>query len=108
LIYVPPARHPFVLLLLAIGLAAVVIDYPGPALLVGQAASLGVVLAFLALLLQRAGLDRRRAVTAETGSSLVFEKGSTQVQYRPAPQGNHDLAETAPAGIPSPVSDSHV
>lgn len=107
LIYVPAMRHPLVLLMLAAALLCAVMIYPGPSLLLSQAASLGVLLTFLAALLQRsAGRRRVTAVPLEPGSSALFEKGSTQVQHRRVPVGSRSSTEAAPAPVPMPVSDS--
>jgi hypothetical protein len=106
LIYVPATHHPVVLLVLAVALVGVVTIYPGPALLLAQAASLGVGLTFLAALLQRSVGRRGGGTVRETGSSILFEKGSTQVQHRRVPVGDRGSTGASPA-VSMPVSDSH-
>ncbi len=107
LIYVPILRHPGVLLALAIGLMAAVTVYPGPALLAAQAAGLGVILSLLAGLLERSVARRRSSTVSEMNSSLTLERGSTQIQYRPAPVGG-ESTDTAQPALPASPSESHV
>jgi hypothetical protein len=82
LIYVRAARHPAVLLGLAVVLGCTGLLYPELTLLVLQAASLGLVLTVMAGLLERGVARRRRGlITLETSGSAI-EKDSTQTQFR--------------------------
>ncbi|NLY02960.1 MAG: hypothetical protein GXY83_43465 [Rhodopirellula sp.] len=108
LIYVPAVRHPVVLLAMVFALAGAAMVYPGPALLAAQAACLGVILTLVACLLQQALRRKRpRATALDRGSSVFFEKGSTQVHHRASPLADHAAPEAAPEAIQVPVSDSH-
>jgi hypothetical protein len=95
LIYVPASRHPTTLFVGAVLLVGLWVLFPEPTVLVLQAASLGLVLALLAGLLQRGLARRRRGVTLLGASISVLEKDSTQTQYRPARVGGEASTETA-------------
>lgn len=103
-LYVPLVRHPGFLLVWAVLLLAAVLTYPGPALLLTQAASLGVVLAVVAGLLKRS-FARRRAVPQPPSVSAILERGSTQIQ-QPLLVGG-ESTDTAPTVLPTPTSESH-
>lgn len=95
LIYVPASRHPATLFVGAVLLVGAWVLFPEPTVLVLQAASLGLVLALLAGLLQRGLARRRRGVTLLGTSISVLEKDSTQTQYRPEMVGGEASTETA-------------
>jgi hypothetical protein len=101
LIYVPGLRHPTILLVGAVGLGAAAAIYPEPALLLAQAASLGVVLTVLAGLFQGRAARRRVGPTRE-GSDVVLERSSTQTHRRPPSPADEPPTETAPAAVPVP------
>jgi len=106
LIYVRPIRHPAVLLVVAIVVLAGAVSYPGPALLASQAASLGLALALLGGLLHRTvGRAARPAVGREPSSS-VYERRSTQAQYRPPVAADPASTQTVPAEMPIRTRDS--
>lgn len=100
LIHVPAARHPSMLLVLAVALAAGAILFPEMGLLGLQAASLGIALALVAGLLQRNVGRRRRPVPREVSSSIL-EKSTTQGRRRAAVVGSETPTDSAPA-IASP------
>ena len=86
LIYIPLIRHPATLLAAALVLLGVGILYPEPALLVAQAAGLGLALALLAALFAR-GLPRQRERFGHTelGSSVLESVlGATSSLQRPS------------------------
>jgi hypothetical protein len=103
LIYVPALRHPAVMLVGAVLVGGAAILYPEPALLLGQAASLGVVLTILAGLLQR-GVVRHRVIPPQEVSSSIIERSSTQTHYRPPAAGGEPPTETTAAAVPAPAS----
>ena len=106
LIYVRASRHPALLLAVAIVVLGAAVSYPGPALLASQAASLGLALALLGGLLHRTvGRAASPAVGREPSSS-VFERSSTQAQYRPPAAGDPASTQTVPAEMPIPTRDS--
>ncbi|MBN2473677.1 MAG: hypothetical protein JXB62_03640 [Pirellulales bacterium] len=110
LIYVPLTRHPGTLFAAAVGLLCAGLLYPEPALLVSQAASLGLALALLAGLLERS-VARRRRETALSGVSaaVVLENGSTQAQFQVSqvPMVDHLAStRTAPSVEPPEIPDS--
>ena len=106
LIYVPWTRHPAVLLLVAVALLAFgSFYYPEPALLLAQAASLGLVLALLAGLLAHSVVGRHRAPPLES-LSVVLESASTQTHYPVPATGGPASTQAAPAVDASPSPDS--
>jgi hypothetical protein len=95
LIYVPWVRHPACLLLAAVALAFATLVAPGPAVLVAQAGSLGLVLALVALMLKRM-LAPPPGPPATEPSSSVLDMGSTETQYRAAAAARPPSTENAP------------
>jgi hypothetical protein len=96
LIYVRWARHPATLLTATVLLLALGALYPEPAMLLAQAALLGLALSVLAGLLQRSASRRRRGGAYHDGTPAPFEKGSTQIQPSAAPVGNQASTQSAP------------
>jgi hypothetical protein len=101
LIYVPGLRHPAILLVGAVGLGAAAAIYPEPALLLAQAASLGVVLTIVAGVFQGRAA-RRRVGPPREGSDAGLERSSTQTHRRPPSPADQAPTETAPAAVPVP------
>jgi hypothetical protein len=97
LIYVPACRHPVVLLVLGIALTAAGLIAPEPTFLLVQAASLGLVLSFLAGLLER-GMTRqqRRAAIRKEPSNARVELGSTHTRIRTSSALGPASTETLP------------
>ncbi|HIQ22593.1 MAG TPA: hypothetical protein EYH34_15315 [Planctomycetes bacterium] len=98
LLYLPAGRRVVVLWVGVVVFVAATLLWPGPALLLGQASGLGVVLALLAAVLERT-LGRRRQTRwwPETSSS-VLERGSTQI-LQPLPSEGLST-RTLPAATP--------
>ena len=101
-IYVPRLHRGWIVMLAALVLAALAVAYPGLALLVGQAAVLGVALGTIALLLQRWTASRTVATPPPA-------TGSTHLRSRPTPRTDSYLipslsassnATTAPLPVP--------
>jgi hypothetical protein len=106
LIYVPLIRSAGILFAVLLAILAVGILFPAPAMLIAQAATLGVVLSLLAAMLKYF-LARRthRPVVVEPGSSLITgERVSTETFHRSAVSASHSSAATTigltPAGPP--------
>jgi hypothetical protein len=76
LLYLPAARHPAGLLVLALMAAAGAVVYPSPTLLLAQASLLGGMLALAAAWLHRVLTKRRLAAVRETQSSIL-DRGSS-------------------------------
>jgi hypothetical protein len=105
LIYLPACRHPAALIAAAAVLAGAAVLYPGPALLAGEAASLGLVLVLLAAILYRAiGPGRGRIIRREPSSSIV-DRGSTQAQERPVAAAKPASTGATAVQIPVRTSD---
>ncbi len=104
LIYLPFLRHPAVLLLAAIALGGAVAWYPEPALLAGQAGSLGIALSLLAALLQRGVLQRRRPVVAHDLSSSILQRSAASSPPGTPPVSDAPTQITAAAPAPAPSS----
>jgi hypothetical protein len=96
LIYVPGARHPASLLVLALALAAATLTWPAPSLLLAQASGLGVVLSLAAAWLHRSVLRRHRRVAVREISSSILERGSTKMPFRAPALGNDAATEVMP------------
>lgn len=101
LIYIPRLRHPAVALAAACCLAAAVLLMPDFALILGEAATIGVVLVFLAMWLERAVAHRRSSgrLARSRSNSAVLERGSTQTHYRPPP-----TSSSPPSTATAPVA----
>lgn len=100
LIYFQAVRRPAVVFVLAVAICAAAAIHPTSALLLAQAASVGLALALLAGLLHRA-LSRhgRRPVRQEAFSSIL-DRGSTETQLHSPLPGSSVSTDTAPAAAP--------
>jgi len=107
LIYLPFARRAPTLLLTALVLAGAAFLSPELALLIAQAASVGVALALVAGLLQRGVARRRRRLMPRNGANGLLEKGSTQTLHRAPVARPEDSTDTAPEIAPAPTTDAH-
>jgi len=96
LVYVPAVRHPAGLLVLAVAIAAAVLAWPAPSLLLAQASGLGVVLSLGAAWLHRSVLRRHRRVVARDISSSILERGSSKTPRRTAALANDAATEVVP------------
>jgi hypothetical protein len=90
-IYLPPLRKGWVGILAAVLIAGMAVAYPAPAVLVGQASVLGVVLAAIAVVLRQLLRGRFPGTPPTTGNSNLRVRSS----YRP------DSVTTPPAATPS-------
>lgn len=97
LLYVRVARHPVALLLLAVILGALSAVWPDQALLGGQAAGIGVGLVLLAALVRVVSNWPRRWGRAAETSSILVDRGSTEIHYRPSTPSQQ--TETAPLAV---------
>lgn len=85
--YYPPARRRVVLLPLAVAAVALGVVMPGPMLVIGQAAVLGVVLWLVALLLRSLLVRAAPPAYAPLLTNINAQRSSTQMYYREgAPQ----------------------
>jgi hypothetical protein len=82
LIYVPATRHPGVLFTGAVAVAAVALVDPESALLVGQAAVLGLCLAGVAYALARMSLRPTPPAAPVRGSSRAMERAHSEIFTR--------------------------
>lgn len=97
-LYVTWMRRPTVVFILVVLLAALGLEFPEPALLTLQAASLGVACALGALLLRR--LLRREEPEEEVGASMssFYDRGSTEAHQEPIGMTGRSSTLTA-AGV---------
>ncbi len=97
-LYISWLRRPTVVFLFVLTLAALGLEFPEPAVLVLQAASLGVACAMGALLLRR--LLRREEPEEELGASMssFYDRGSTEAHHEPAPVSGRSSTLTT-AGV---------
>lgn len=103
LLYVRWLRHPAALLALAAVLGWTAVVYPAATLLTAQAASLGVLLATVAAVLQRT-IGRPHV---PKDASSVLERGSTQARRRLVVPGGLETTDAAPAMAPLSAPGSH-
>ena len=99
LIYLPPLRHPALLWITAITAVAAGFAAPEPALLILQAASLGVLLTVVAGMLKR-WLARRPvphsgSTLLQPGSSVARHR-ELEAHIRPATAGSHSSTDSGP------------
>ena len=95
LIYFPAARHPAVLFALAVLVASGSLIDPDTALLLAQAASLGVALAIMAAVMARTSVRPVPSTIAVRGSSRAIERSATEM-YQRAPGTGSQPASTNP------------
>jgi hypothetical protein len=108
LIYVPLSRHPATLFVAAVVLLSIgILYYPEPALLLAQAASLGLGLALVAGLLERSVARRRRATGMLEAPSAVLEKASTQTHYPLPAAAVQSSTQTGPPIVAPSSPDSN-
>jgi hypothetical protein len=105
LIYWPAARHPATLLLAAVAVAAAGLIDPEAALLLGQGASLGLVLAILGFLLARVSTRPAQPVAPMRGSSRALERPFTEV-YARAPSGGPPPSTATNPLVPTSAPES--
>jgi hypothetical protein len=101
-------RRPRPLIVVGIVVIALALAYPDPAVLLGQAAMLGVVLALAAALLHRVlHREAAREEARPVPSSLTIERTSTDVYYRPAGTSSASSSPKSMA-LERSTSESHV
>jgi hypothetical protein len=106
LIYVPATRHPAALFALAVLLLALGGLYPEQTLLLAQAASLGLALTLVAMVLRRS-VARPQPAHRDV-SQILMEKGSTKV-FHPSPvAANPASTQSVPVPLPSAPLDAKV
>jgi hypothetical protein len=107
LIYVPLARHPAVLLVWALALLGAGVIAPEPTLLFAQAASLGLVLALVAGLLDRTVARRRAPTKSAESSHSRLELAATRLPPHSVVVGNPSSTQAMPA-VASPETRNAV
>ena len=106
LIYVPAARHPAALLVAAIALAATSLIDPESIRLLAQAASLGLLLTLVAIVLARMAARPSVTTASSHGSSQAIERPFSEVYPRPQGSGSQPSTATNPL-LPSSAPESH-
>ena len=106
LIYVPGLRHPAVILVAAVTVAAISIIDLELAVLLAQAASLGLVLAVLAVLLARVTVRASVSATAARESSGAIERPFSDPYFRAPGSGSQPSTATNPL-VSSSTPESH-
>ncbi len=101
-IYFPPARRGWIVMAVALILAALAVAFPTPALLLAQASALGLIVALLSMLLAR-------LTSRPTHWPVTLSTGSSQRQVAPHADAVHmppvaAAASTAPT-VPLRISD---
>ncbi len=102
-LYLPAARRGWLVLLLAMGTAALAVAFPTPAMLFGQAAVLGVAISAVAVVLARLLVYPVPWSRPSRGSTMV-RLSATHPESYPTPVVG--TTNTSPASLSRPVSDS--
>ncbi len=102
-IYYPRARHPGLILTLAVVVLALSLIKPETALLLAQASSLGLALAFLAAALARQTLRRKR-LPPRGSSRAMLDRSATEAFYRSMQAAPSSTATAVAMQISSPES----
>jgi hypothetical protein len=105
LIYFPVTRHPTMALAVALGIAAGSLIDPEAALLVAQAASVGLALAIGAALLARVSVRPRPVTVPVRGSSRSLEREAADMYQRTA-TGGSPLSTTTNPLLPTATPES--
>ncbi|MEX0938069.1 MAG: hypothetical protein WDZ59_09430 [Pirellulales bacterium] len=95
LLYVRASRHPGVLLAGALALMALGLVYPEPAMLIAQAATLGLLLAVLATLLKLVLTRQRQAPVVVRGSASSMASPIQSTESLAPPVAEHPPGSTA-------------
>jgi hypothetical protein len=86
LLYLPALRHPALLFVVGVVLAAGALTFPEPALLIAQAAAMGAALVMIAAFLDHYLKSRRSApLLVRSSPSSISEPGSTRTHLRAQP-----------------------
>jgi hypothetical protein len=86
LLYLPALRHPAMLFVVGVVLAAGALTFPEPALLIAQAAAMGAALVMIAAFLDHYLKSRRSApLLVRSSPSSISEPGSTRTHLRAQP-----------------------
>ncbi len=101
--YLPAVRRGWIVLTLAVGVAAVAVAFPSPAVLFGQAAVLGVAASAVAVVLARL-LVYPAPWTRSARSSSQVHLSATRPEPHPSPPVG--TTNTTPASLSRSVSDS--
>lgn len=103
LIYVPALRHPGLFLVVAVFVTGVAVLEPEAAVLLAQAAGLGMALTVIAVLLARKSLCKVLPVTPMRGSSFVVrDRSGTELYFRPGKTGHSSTATAPTAAVSGP------
>ena len=103
-IYVPPIRQAWVLLLAICGFGFVAAAFPEPAVLVAQAAAVGLALVVVARVLHWTVVERRASRAVVHGTSMIpVERSTTETQIHRPRGSSHGGSGAVPAGPALPV-----
>jgi hypothetical protein len=105
LIYFPAARHPALALLLAVAVVAASLIDPDLALLMAQAASIGLALAIGAVLLARMRIPEAPVTVPVRGSSRALDREASERHHRVSGSGSQPSTTTNPL-LPASTPES--
>jgi hypothetical protein len=108
-LYAAPLRRPRWIMAIGIGLAVLAVAYPEPAIVLAQAALLGIGLAVVAAFLHRL-LPRDASAEDVSGLSngASLERSSTEVFHRPQPSASPSSTASVAVALEHPASESQV
>jgi hypothetical protein len=108
-LYAAPLRRPRWIMAIGIGLVVLAVAYPEPAIVLAQAALLGIGLAVVAAFLHRL-LPRDASAEDVSGLSngASLERSSTEVFHRPQPSASPSSTASVAVALEHPASESQV
>lgn len=106
LVYLPLARHPVALLIGAVAVLSTSVIYPEVALVLGQAAALGIALGLLGAVLHRVVSRRHGKLVVRRAPSSVMERGSTQTKSHPELASSPSSTATMTVSHQFPTAES--
>ncbi|MEX2139291.1 MAG: hypothetical protein WD894_08525 [Pirellulales bacterium] len=108
-LYAAPLRRPRWLMAIGVGLGVLALAYPEPAIVLAQAALLGVGLAVVAAVLHRVlPRDTSGDDLARLPSSAIMERSSTEVFHRQAPAATPSSTASVAVALDRSTSESQV
>jgi hypothetical protein len=108
-LYAAPLRRPRWMMAIGVGLGVLALAYPEPAIVLAQAALLGIGLAVVAALLHRV-LPREASAEDVSGlsASAIRERSSTDVFHRPQPSASPSSTASVAVALEHPHPESQV
>ncbi len=108
-LYAVPLRRPRWMMAIGLGLVVLALAYPEPAIILAQAALLGIGLAVVAALLHRVlPRDARTEDVSGLSTGAILERSSTEAFHRPQPSAAPSSTASVALALERPTSESQV